>query len=134
MFGIPDFKNYDVKLLRFMQLYTLLGAGGFGLVHLFYPSLFSLILGAPDNGAIMGDIYVASVFLSFALLALITFSEPAKYAPIAGFQGLYKALWCVFLIVQLTLGTASFSLHTIVYFVIMLSYAVGDYLVFSKAK
>ena len=26
MFGIPEFKNYDVKLLRFMQIYTLLGA------------------------------------------------------------------------------------------------------------
>jgi hypothetical protein len=51
-----------------MQFYTLLGAGGFGLVHLFYPSLFSLVLGAPDNGAIMGDVYVASVFLSFALM------------------------------------------------------------------
>jgi hypothetical protein len=134
MFGIPEFKNYDVKLLRFMQFYTLLGAGGFGLVHLFYPSLFSLVLGAPDNGAIMGDVYVASVFLSFALMAFITLSEPAKYAPIAGFQGLYKSLWCVFLIAQTALGTASFSFHTIVYFVIMLSYAVGDYLVFSKAK
>ena len=134
MFGIPDFKNYDDKLLRFMQIYTLLGAGGFGLVHLFYPGLFSLVLGAPDNSAIMGDVYVASVFLSFALMAFITLSEPAKYAPIAGFQGLYKSLWCVFLIGQTALGTASFSFHTIVYFVIMLSYAVGDYLVFSRAK
>ena len=134
MFGIPDFKNYDIKLLRVMQIYTLLGAGSFGLAHLFYPNLFSLILGATDNGAIMGDIYVASVFLSFALMALITFSEPAKYAPIAGFQGLYKALWCVFLIGQVALGTASFSLHTIVYFIIMLSYAVGDYLVFSRGQ
>ena len=134
MFGIPDFKNYDEKLLRFMQIYTLLGAGGFGLVHLVSPGLFSLVLGAPDNSAIMGDVYVASVFLSFALMAFITLSEPAKYAPIAGFQGLYKSLWCVFLVGQTALGTASFSFHTIVYFVIMLSYAVGDYLVFSKAK
>ena len=134
MFGIPEFKNYDVKLLRFMQFYTLLGAGGFGLVNLFYPSLFSLVLGAPDNGAIMCDVYVASVFLSFALMAFITLAEPAKYAPIAGLQGLYKSLWCVFLIAQTALVTASFSFHTIVYFVIMLSYAVGDYLVFSKAK
>ena len=134
MFGIPDFKKFDAKLLRFMQIYTLLGAGGFGLVHLFYPSLFSIILGAPDNGAIMGDVYVASVFLSFALMALLTLSEPAKYAPIAGFQGLYKSLWCIFLIGQISIGTASFSLHTSVYLIIMLSYAVGDYLVFSKAK
>ena len=134
MFGIPDFKNFDVKLLRFMQIYTLLGAGGFGLVHLFYPSLFSIFLGAPDNGTIMGDIYVASVFLSFAVMALVTLSEPAKYAPVAGFQGLYKSLWCVFLIGQVALGAASFSLHTAVYFAIMLSYAVGDYFVFSRAQ
>ena len=46
MFGIPEFKNYDVKLL--LQIRTLLGAGGFGLIHLFY--YFSLVLGAPDNG------------------------------------------------------------------------------------
>jgi len=134
MFGIPDFKNFDVKLLRFMQIYTLMGAGGFGLVHLLYPNLFSIVLGAPDNGTIIGDMYVASVFLSFAVMALVTLSEPEKYAPIAGFQGLYKSFWCVFLVGQVALGAASFSLHTAVYFAIMLSYAVGDYFVFSRTK
>ena len=39
MFGIPDFKNFDVKLLRFMQIYTLLGAGGFWISPPILPQL-----------------------------------------------------------------------------------------------
>ena len=132
MFGIPSFNNYNANILKFMQYFTLLGAGGFGLIHLIYPEAFGLIFGAPPNTLMLGDMYIASVFLSFALMAFLTIGSLDKYAPIAGFQGLYKAAWCIFFIANFLLGNIEITFFTVIYFLIMLSYVVGDYLAFKK--
>ncbi len=132
MFGIPSFSHYNPRILKFMQYFTLLGAGGFGLIHLFYPQALSLLLEAPTNTLMLGDMYIASVFLSFALMALLTLGSPDKYAPIAGFQGLYKTVWCVFFLANFFLGNIDLTLFTVIYFLIMLSYAIGDFLAFRR--
>ena len=132
MFGIPSFNNYNANILKFMQYFTLFGAGGFGLIHLIYPEALGLIFGAPSNTLMLGNMYIASVFLSFALMAFLTIGSLDKYAPIAGFQGLYKAAWCIFFIANFLLGNIEITFFTVIYFLIMLSYVVGDYLAFKK--
>ena len=130
MFGIGNNFKYDPTTLKIMQLYTIVGAGGFGLLHLIAPNVFVQLLNAPSNTTMLGDMFVASVFLAFSVLAIANLKKPGSYAPIAGFQGIYKTLWCVFFIVNASLGKIDVTLFSSIYFLIMLSFAVGDYLVF----
>ena len=37
------------SIMKFMQMATIFGAGGFGLIHLFKPDLLKTLLGAPQN-------------------------------------------------------------------------------------
>ena len=74
--------------------------------------------------------FVASVFLAFSILAITNIKTPERYAPIAGFQGIYKTLWCIFFILNAGLGNIDVTLFSSIYFLIMLSFAIGDYLVF----
>ena len=85
MFGIGNNFKYDPTTLKFMHLYTIVGAGGFGLLHLIAPNVFVLVLNAPSNTTMLGDMFVASVFLAFSVLAITNIKTPEKYAPIAGF-------------------------------------------------
>ena len=130
MFGIGNNFKYDPTTLKFMQLYTIVGAGGFGLLHLIAPNVFVQLLSAPSNTTMLGDMFVASVFLAFSVLAITNLKKPESYAPIAGFQGIYKTLWCIFFILNVGLGNIDVTLFSSIYFLIMLSFAIGDYLVF----
>ena len=130
MFGLGKNFKYDLAILKFMQLYTIVGVGGFGLVHLIALNVFVQLLNAPSNTTMLGDMFVASVFLAFSVLAITNIKTPESYAPIAGFQGIYKTLWCVFFIVNASLGNIDVTLFSFIYFLIMLSFAMGDYLVF----
>ena len=130
MFGVGNDFNYDPTTLKFRQLYTIVGAGGFGLLHLLAPNVFVQLLNAPSNTTMLGDMFVASVFLAFSVLAITNFKKPESYAPIAGFQGIYKTLWCIFFILNAGLGNIDVTLFSSIYFLIMLSFAIGDYLVF----
>ena len=130
MFGVGNNFNYYPTKLKFMQYYTIVGAGGFGLLHLLAPNVFVQLLNAPSNTTMLGDMFVASVFLAFSILAITNIKTPESYAPIAGFQGIYKTLWCVFFIVNAILGSVDVTLFSSIYFLIMLSFAIGDYLIF----
>ena len=134
LFGINNTANYCPKMLRIMQIYTILGAGVFGLIHLLMPSILTTLFDAPVNSLIIGDMFVASVFLAFAFVGIITIKAPEKYAPVACFQGYYKSAWCIFFIANFLLGSITLTLFSVIYFLIMLSYAIGDYMVFNIAK
>tara|TARA_Y100000389_G_C17364780_1_gene465690 strand:- start:79 stop:453 length:375 start_codon:yes stop_codon:yes gene_type:complete len=121
-------------MLRIMQYYTIVGAGTFGLVHLLKPSLITILLDAPANSIILGDMFIASVFLAFAIAGILTLKAPEKYASIASFQGYYKSLWCTFFIGNFVAGSITLTLFSVIYFMIMLSYAIGDYMVFNISK
>ena len=69
---------------------SIVGAGSFGLLHLLAPNVFVQLLNAPSNTTMLGDMFVASVFLAFSVLAITNLKKPDSYAPIAGFQGISK--------------------------------------------
>jgi hypothetical protein len=92
------------------------------------PGLLGDLLGAPENSLMLGDMFVASVFLAFAIAAVCTLGSLKSYATIAAFQGTYKGLWCLFFIVHFGMGNIDISLFNSVYFAIMATFVVGDYL------
>ena len=129
-FGVGNSSSNHSGLLRIMQLYSIVGAGVFGLIHMFAPGILETILDAPENSLMLGDMFVGAVFLSFALVGILTFKSPEAYAPVASFQGVYKTVWCVAFIITVAAGSIELNLFTSVYFLIMASYSIGDYLVF----
>ena len=92
MFGLGNNFKYDLATLKFMQICTALGAGGFGLIHLIAPNLLVQLLNALSNTIMLRDMFVASVFLAFSVIAVANFKTPKSSAPIASFQGFYKTL------------------------------------------
>ena len=71
--GHVGVSKYNPTIMRFMQMATIFGAGGFGLIHLFKPELLKTLLGAPQNSLMLGDMFVGSVFTAFGLAALFTY-------------------------------------------------------------
>ena len=119
-------KEIDVRWgwLKFMYIYTIVGAGGFGLGIIVVPevikSLFSLPNGDPITLGITG-----SVYLSFGLLALLGLRAPLKYVPILLLQLSYKVVWFVGVILPL-LVTGRFPTYAIPNTIIFATYIVGD--------
>lgn len=80
--------------LKFMCALTIVVAGAFGLVMLLSPSTVDSLMGMPtDNPIIYG--VTASVFLAFALLAILGFRSPLKFVPVLVLQLVYKVSWMV---------------------------------------
>jgi len=131
--GHVSISGYNPSILKFMQIATIFGAGGSGLMHIFYPEILTSLFGAPKNSLIIGDMFVGSVFTAFGLAALFTYlcDNMNEYAIIAAFQGTYKFFWCVGFIIHCLLGNIELELFNNIYFGIMLSFVVGDALVFN---
>ena len=104
-FGVGNSSSNHSGLLRIMQLYSIVGAGVFGLIHMFAPGILETILDAPENSLMLGDMFVGAVVLSFALVGILTFKSPEAYAPVASFQGVYKTVWCVAFIITVAAGS-----------------------------
>jgi hypothetical protein len=82
------------RWLRFMYLYTILGAGGFGLSILFAPQRMKTIFRWPGDEPIALSI-VASVYLAFGLLSILGLRSPLKFAPVLLLQLCYKTAWFI---------------------------------------
>ena len=95
--GHVSISGYNPSILKFMQIATIFGAGGSGLIHMFYPEILTSLFNAPKNSLIIGDMFVGSVFTAFGLAALFTYlcDNIKEYAVVAAFQGTYKLFWCV---------------------------------------
>jgi hypothetical protein len=77
-----------------MSLYTILGAGGFGLSILVAPQRMKTIFRWPGDEPIALSI-VASVYLAFGLLSILGLRSPLKFAPVLLLQLCYKIAWFI---------------------------------------
>lgn len=110
--------------LKFMYLYTLVGAGGFGLGMIVIPGQMRAIFGWPGQDPIMLGI-CGSVYLAFALLSTLGLKSPLKFSPILLLQLVYKLIWFVGVIIPITI-TGNFPSYAILLVVIFASYIIGD--------
>ncbi len=112
------------KWLRGMYIYTIVGAGGFGLGMLFAPGLISLIFGIPLNEPIVYGI-AGSTFLAFAIASIFGLFSPLKYVPVLFLQLCYKSAWFLFIVIPL-LFTGQFPPYALVPTIIFATYIIGD--------
>ena len=107
-----------------MYLYTIVGAGGFGLGMIFLPELVKSILGWPVVEPLVFGM-VGSVYLAFAMLSFFGLQSPLKFSPVLLLQLCYKSVWFIAVILPL-LMSAQVPGYGIFLGVIFASYIIGD--------
>ncbi len=110
--------------LKFMYIYTLVGAGCFGLGIVFIPNTMRSIFGWPDQDPIVFGV-TGSSYLAFALLSILGLRSPLKFSPILLLQLTYKVIWFVGVIIPL-LVSGQFPTYGILLAVIFAIFVIGD--------
>ena len=108
----------------FMYLYTIIGAGGFGLGILLIPDTMISLFRWPDQDPVVFGI-TGSVYLAFALVSLFGLRSPLKFSPILLLQLFYKSIWFIGIAIPL-ISSGKFPLSAIVILVIFATYVIGD--------
>jgi len=110
--------------LRFMYVYTIVGAGALGLGIFIVPDAVRSVLGWPAQDPITLGV-TGSVYTAFAILSLIGLRSPLKFAPVLVLQMCYKLVWLLGVMVpQLSAGRP--PAHAIPLAFIFASYIIGD--------
>ncbi len=120
-------KNNNIRWgwLKFMYIYNIVGAGGFGLGILVNPDLMRTIFGWPNSDQIIAFGVTGSVYFSLALLSILGLRSPLKFAPVLLFQLTYKTVWFVGVILPLVL-TGKFPTYALLFTAIYMTYIIGD--------
>lgn len=95
-------KNVRWVWLKVMYIWTIVIAGVFGLLLVLAPDTAHAMFNDPCDPATYG--MLGSVFLAFALLAILGLRSPLKFVPVLLLQLVYKVIW--FVGVVLPLGIA----------------------------
>ncbi len=111
--------------IKGMYIYTILGAGGFGLAIIVMPKVMISIFSWPSQDPIVFGI-TGSVYLAFALLSVLGLRSPLKFTPILLLQLAYKVIWIIGVIIP-ALIDGSFPGSAVLPVVIFMSYIVGDF-------
>ena len=110
--------------LKFMYIYTIIGAGGFGLGMLLFPGWIQSLFHFPAQDPVVFGI-TGSVYAGFGLIAILGLGSPLKFAPVLLLQLCYKVLWLFGVIVPL-LVSGQFPLYATTLLLIFVSYIIGD--------
>ena len=110
--------------LKGMYLYTIVGAGGFGLGMLLMPELVKSMFQWPVAEPIAFGI-VGSVYLAFGILSIFGLRSPLKFVPVLVLQLCYKSIWFIGVIIP-RLISAQFPSYAIAIAIIFATYIIGD--------
>ena len=110
--------------LKFMYIYTIVGAGGLGLGIIIAPAFIMTVFRWPISEPISMGI-VASVFIAFGILSIFGLRSPLKFTPVLFLQLCYKSVWFIGVILP-RLVTGQFSAYAISITIIFASYIIGD--------
>ncbi len=116
--------NINFARLKFMYLYTIIGAGGFGLGIILIPDTMISLFRWPEQDPLVFGI-TGSVYLAFAIVSLFGLRSPLKFSPILLLQLFYKSIWFIGVAAPL-ISSGKFQLSAIIYLVIFATYIIGD--------
>lgn len=110
--------------LRVMYIYTIIGAGGFGLGMLVIPDIVQSAFGFPPQDPVVFGL-VGSLYTTFGLLAIAGLKSPLRFVPVLLLQLCYKAIWVLAVALPLFLS-GRFPLYVVLLLVIFATYIIGD--------
>jgi len=117
-------KNVRLGLLKFVYLYTILGAGGFGVLMIFAPSVVVSLFNMPEQDPYIYGI-AGSVWTAFGILSIFGLRSPLKFLPVLMMQFCYKSIWLVAVVLPVMVGGYR-PLYGYLFTAIMASYVVLD--------
>jgi len=110
--------------LKGMYIYTIFGAGGFGLGMIVIPEVIKSMFGWPVAEPIVLGI-VGSVYVAFGILSIFGLRSPLKFVPVLLLQLCYKSIWFIGVILPLLIS-AQFPSYAISIAIIFATYIIGD--------
>jgi len=110
--------------LRFIYIYTLVGAGGAGLGVLVAPEAMKSALRLPTQDPVVYGVF-GSVYLAFALLSILGLRSPLRFSPVLLLQLCYKVIWLIGVILPMWIERG-LPTHALILAVIFVSYVIGD--------
>ena len=118
----------DIKIrwgwLKVMYIYTIVGAGGFGLGMIVIPNVMRSVFSWPSGDPIALGV-TGSVYVAFGLLSILGLLSPLKFVPVLLLQLSYKVVWFIGVILPL-LAVGKFPAYAILHVLIFASYIIGD--------
>jgi len=121
---MPKDVNIRWNWLKGMYIFTIVGAGGFGLGIIIIPDLMQTIFGWPVYDPIIYGV-TGSVWLAFGVISFLGLRSPLKFAPILVLQLCYKSIWFIGVIFPLLI-TGKFPTYAVLHSVFMAAYIIGD--------
>ncbi len=121
---MPEEHKIRYGWLKTMYIYTIVGAGGFGLGIIVMPTIMRNIFNWPAQDPIVYGV-TGSVYLSFGLLSILGLKAPLKFVPVLLLQLSCKVVWFIGVLAPI-LFTGRFQPYAILHVVIFLSYIIGD--------
>jgi len=110
--------------LKAMYIYTIVGAGAFGVGMIIMPELIKAMFTWPAKEPIAFGI-LGSVYAAFGLLSILGLRSPLKFVPVLLLQLCYKSVWFIGVVLPLLI-TAHFPGYAIPFVLIFASYIIGD--------
>jgi hypothetical protein len=107
-----------------MYIYTIVGAGGFGLGMICFPGAMRSIFGWPNQDPLVFGV-TGSVYLSFGILSIFGLRSPLKFLPVLLLQLSYKVIWFIGVVFPL-LAAGKFPLYGLLHIIIFATYIMGD--------
>jgi hypothetical protein len=110
--------------LKGMYIYTIIGAGVFGLGLIVIPNVMKSVFKWPNQDPIVLGA-TGSVNLAFAILSIVGLRSPLKFVPVLLLQLCYKVVWFIGVVLPL-LVAGEFPTYAILHVVIFATYIIGD--------
>ena len=110
--------------LKFMYIYTIVTAGGFGLGMVFVPDVVISICKFPSQDQIVFGAF-GCMLISSGILALFGLRSPLKFVPLLLFQLCYKTIWFLAVLIPFLLAN-KMQMYVVIFIVIFASYIIGD--------
>ena len=110
--------------LKFMYVYTIVGAGAFGLGIVAIPKVMKSLFGLPSQDPIIFGI-IGSIYMAFGLLSILGLRDPLKFVPVLLLQLFYKLVWFIDVILPLLIR-GELPSYAVSFMVIFATYIIGD--------
>jgi hypothetical protein len=121
---MENVKKVRYGWLKFMYIYTAIGAGFMGLGMLIIPLTINSVFKMPAEEPVIYGI-AGSTFLAFGLVSLLGFRSPLTFIPILFLQMTYKTIWFIGIILPLAIKS-QLPTYSVTIILIFATYILGD--------
>ncbi|MFI5295797.1 MAG: hypothetical protein ACHQ0Y_12335 [Thermodesulfovibrionales bacterium] len=110
--------------LKFMYVYTIIGAGGFGLGIILIPQVIRSVFRFPGQDPVVFGI-LGSSYIAFGLVSILGLRSPLNFVPVLLLQLCYKVIWFIAVAAPL-LVSGGLPIHAALLLGIFVTYIIGD--------